>query len=58
MEARIAKLEASVEHIERDISDIKIDLLEIRKKIDHHLFYVLAALAAILGIMAKEFGWI
>lgn len=31
MEARVAKLEASVEHIQTDISDIKIDIREIRQ---------------------------
>jgi hypothetical protein len=58
MEARVAKLEATVEHIGSDISDIRTDLRQIRGDMRTQFYWMLAAFAAVLGVMAKGFGWL
>lgn len=62
MEARLAKLEASMEHVQRDVSDIKVDIRRINDAIDSNfkltfggLIFVALGLA---GIMARGFGWL
>ena len=62
MEARLAKLEASMEHVQRDVSDIKVDIRRVNDAIDSNfkltfggLIFVALGLA---GIMARGFGWL
>lgn len=62
MEARLAKLEASMEYVQRDVSDIKTDIRRIHDAVDSNfkltfggLIFVALGLA---GIMAKGFGWL
>lgn len=62
MEARLAKLEASMEYVQRDVSDIKIDIRRIHDAVDSNfkltfggLIFVALGLA---GIMARGFGWL
>lgn len=61
MEARVAKLEAHVEHIMRDTGEIKTDLRDLRKKVDSHFLFLISALGAgfiaLIGLMAKGFHW-
>lgn len=62
MEARAAKLEASVEHIERDIGEIRTDIRGLRAdaKTDFRLLFA-ALIASALGLaslMAKGFHWL
>lgn len=70
MEARIARLEASVEAIQRDVKETKDDLKNIRnidiqsigKKIDHFFIFIislfLAGFGTVLYTLANGFGWI
>jgi len=62
MEARLAKLEASMEYVQRDISDIKIDIRRIHDTIDKNLKLYFTGLISVAlgltGIVAKGFGWI
>lgn len=62
MEARVAKLEAAVEHIQRDIADLKGDVRAIRSEARTDFRLLFAALIAtalgLAGIMAKGFGWL
>ncbi|EGQ7792746.1 hypothetical protein I6Y99_003343 [Vibrio parahaemolyticus] len=69
MEARVAKLESSVEYIQRDIADIKGDIKGIRTELKeqrelHHkdfrvMFGALITVAlGLAGLMAKGFGWL
>ncbi|MES2017327.1 MAG: hypothetical protein V4484_12600 [Pseudomonadota bacterium] len=62
MEARIAKLEAAVEFIQRDIRDLKDDVRALRKDLstDFRLLFG-ASITAALGlaaVIAKGFGWL
>lgn len=61
MEARIARLEAHVEHIREDVSEIRADIRSLSKKVDFHLILVtsmiIAAALGLAGLMAKGFGW-
>lgn len=62
MEARVAKLEAAVEHIQRDTTDIKTDLRGMRDLMWSNFKLTFAALIAVAiglaGLMAKGFHWI
>lgn len=69
MQSRIAKLESSVEYIQRDITDIKDDIKGIRTELKeqrelHHkdfriMFGALIAVAlGLAGLMAKGFSWL
>ena len=69
MEARVARLEASIEHIERDIAEIKTDGRSTRQAIDHLRDRVesdfritwagiMALGLGLAGLMAKGFGWL
>lgn len=62
MEARLAKLESSVDHIQSDIKDVKQDIREIKKDAKEDFRSLFGALIIIaLGlatIMAKGFHWL
>lgn len=69
MEARVARLEASVEHIERDIADIKTTLRGhdgkfdgLRDRMDRDFRIQFAALIAVAlglaGLLARGFHWL
>jgi hypothetical protein len=62
VELRVARLEVRVEHIERDIGEIKTDLRSLREHIDGQLRAVWASIIAsnlgLAGLMAKGFGWL
>jgi hypothetical protein len=62
MEARVAKLEATVEHIQRDLTDIKQDVREIRSSMstDFRLTWggLIALALGLAGLMAKGFHWL
>lgn len=57
MESRVAKLEAHVEHIDTTLTDIKIDIRDLRKMVHNNLIYILGAIVALAGLMAKGFHW-
>lgn len=50
MEARIARLEAHVEHIREDVSSIKVDIRIL-------LGMIITGALGLAGLMAKGFGW-
>lgn len=62
MEARIAKLEATVEHIQTDIRDIKVDLRGLRDagQTDFRITWgaMLAGALGLAALMAHGFHWI
>ena len=66
MEARIAKLEAGAEYIQRDIKELKDDVRSIRTDVhsirttDFRLIFgaLIAAVLGLAAIMAKGFHWI
>lgn len=62
MEARVAKLESTNEHILREMTEIKTDIRELRadaKQDFRVLFGALVFVAlGLAGIMAKGFGWL
>jgi hypothetical protein len=69
MEARVAKLEAAVEHIQSDLVEIKTELRDHRGRFDglrdrmerdfRILFGAIIAVAlALAGLMAKGFHWL
>lgn len=62
MEARVAKLEASVGYIEREITDIKTEVRGLRSdaRTDFRLTFgaLIAVAIGLAGLMAKGFGWI
>ena len=58
MEARIAKLETTVEYIQRDIKELKEDVRAIRTTDFRLLFGAIIAVAlGLSGLMAKGFHW-
>ena len=73
MEVRVARLESDVEHIKIGVSDIKIDLREMRTSLaaemseirrdartDFRLTFgaLIAVALGLAGLMAKGFGWL
>lgn len=66
MEARVAKLESTVEFIQRDIADIKTDVKDVRRDItsirttDFRVLFgaIIAVALGLAAIMAKGFGWL
>lgn len=66
MEARIAKLEAANEYIQRDIKELKDDVRAVRGDIsgirttDFRLLFgaIIAVALGLAGIMAKGFHWL
>jgi hypothetical protein len=69
LEARLAKLESSVEYIQRDITDIRTDLRFIRDtklenldaKVDSRFLWtigiIIAVFGGLAGMIAKGFAW-
>lgn len=62
MEARVAKLEAAMEYVQRDIGEIKTDIKEIRSNARTDFFVtwgsMIAGFLGLAGMMAKGFGWL
>lgn len=69
MHVRIAKIESDISYIKRDINELKTDVKDIRndikdinKRMGSQLIWLLSTMAtvgvAIVGIMAKGFGWL
>jgi hypothetical protein len=61
MEPRVAKLEAAVEHIQSDVSDIKIDIRALRTdaRTDFRMLFgaIIFVALGLAGLMAKGFHW-
>lgn len=61
MEARVAKVEAAIEHIQTDISEIKGDIRSLRAdaRTDFRTLFgaIIAAALGLAGLMAKGFHW-
>ena len=69
MEARIARLEAHVEHIDKTLDEMKLDARELRAEVkevrqeartDFRLTFgaLIAVAIGLAGMMAKGFGWL
>lgn len=61
MEARVAKLEAGIDHIQRDIADVKVDMRGLRSdaRTDFRLLFgaLIAVALGLAAMMARGFGW-
>jgi hypothetical protein len=61
MEARLAKVEAALDHIGREMSDVKTDVRSLRDnaRTDFRLVFaaIIAATLGLAGLMAKGFHW-
>ena len=62
MEARVAKLEASMEYVQRDIGEIKTDIREIKEhaRTDFRVLFgaLIVTALGLAGLMAKGFHWL
>jgi hypothetical protein len=62
MEARVAKLEAAVEHIQRDTTDIKTDVRSLRDnaRTDFRVLFgaIIVVALGLAGMMARGFHWL
>lgn len=62
MEARVAKLEASSEFIQREIADVKSDIRGLRSdaRTDFRILFgaIITVAIGLAALMAKGFGWI
>ena len=62
MEARVAKLEAAMEYVQRDIGEIKTDIREIKghQRTDFRVLFgaIIAVALGLAGLMAKGFHWL
>lgn len=62
MEARVAKLEAAMEYVQRDIAEIKGDLRALAAKVDNHFLItggmIIATALGLAGLLAKGFHWL
>ena len=66
MEARLAKLEATVEHIQNDLTEIKSNMKDVSSQItairttDFRLIFgaIIFVALGLAWIMAKGFGWL
>lgn len=59
MESRITRLEAAMEHMQRDIAELKADVRSIRTTDVRIVFGALITVAlGLAAIMAKGFGWL
>jgi hypothetical protein len=62
METRVAKLESAVDFMQRDISEIKLNIRDIKKDMRSDFRLLLGAIIAVaLGLgalFAKGFNWI
>jgi hypothetical protein len=65
MEARVAKLEAGMEYVQRDLAEIKLDVRAMRDSVnsirttDFRLIFgaIIAVAIGLAGLMGKGFGW-
>lgn len=61
MEARVAKLEATLEHIGREMSDVKADVRTLRDnaRTDFRVLFgaIIAVALGLAGLLAKGFHW-
>jgi hypothetical protein len=66
MEARLAKLETTVEFIQRDLKELKVDLRTVRSDIngvqttDFRILFgaIITVALGLAGLMAKGFHWL
>jgi hypothetical protein len=66
LEPRVARLEIRVEHVERDIAEIKAEMRSMRLAMDRDFRITWAGIIALgvglgvglSGLMAKGFGWL
>ena len=62
MEARMAKVEAALDHIGREMTDVKIDIRSLRDhaRTDFRVLFgaVIAVALGLAALMAKGFHWI
>lgn len=62
MEARVAKLEAAMEHVQQDLGEIKLDIREIKRdaRTDFRVLFgaIIALGIGLAGLMAKGFQWL
>lgn len=62
MEARVAKLESTCEHILREMAEMKADIRDLRKdgQRDFRIQFgaLIAAALGLAGLMAKGFHWL
>jgi hypothetical protein len=62
MEPRVAKLEAAVEHIQRDTTDIKTDVRTLRDnaRSDFRVLFgaIIIVALGLAGMMARGFHWL
>ena len=62
MEARVAKLEAAMDYVQRDIGEIRKDVREIKDhaRTDFRLLFgaLIAVALGLAGLMAKGFHWL
>jgi hypothetical protein len=66
LEARVARLEIHVEHVERDIAELKAEVRSMRLAMDRDFRITWAGIIALgvglgvglSGLMAKGFGWL
>lgn len=58
MESRISQLEAKVDHMQRDIDELKAEVRAIRTTDFRLLFSAIIAVAlGVASLLAKGFGW-
>jgi hypothetical protein len=61
MDARVAKVEATIEHIQSDTSDIKENIRDLRRNATNDFRILFAAIIGVAiglaGLMAKGFHW-
>jgi hypothetical protein len=62
VEGRLAKVEAAIEHIQKDVSEIKADIRDLRRDASNDFRILFGALIVvalgITGLMAKGFHWL
>jgi len=62
MEARIARIEAHVDHLRETLSEVKADTRDIKSEMrtDFRVVFgsLIAGIVGLAGIMAKGFGWL
>ncbi|MFN3075499.1 MAG: hypothetical protein ABT940_01185 [Alphaproteobacteria bacterium] len=62
MESRIAKLEAGMEHVQRNVGDLRVDYRDFRKAVDRDFRLtwgmVIAGFLGLAWLMAKGFHWL
>lgn len=66
LEARIAKLEATTEHVQRDVAELKSDVRELRREVlgirttDFRILFgaIITVALGLASLMGKGFGWL